>query len=183
MSRNPIEMRTCAAGRRRVLMALASCMAAGLGASGCGNDEPACSRPHDEPRAYIEVRDRNGACTECNGEGGLTFVFGLANCCDNVARFTTPNVCLVEDFWLIRDSGEMVAAGIGCLPSITDWELQPGEVKTSQGGWGVTEGDLSYAWGPPEPGHYRFLLTLATDLMTDEEIAPPVELEIIVTEP
>jgi hypothetical protein len=183
MSRNPIEMGTCMARRRRLIAALACSMAAGLGASGCGNDEATCDRPYDEPRAFLEVRDRNGACTQCNAEDGLTLVLGLANGCDNVARFTTSSTCLLDEFVMVRDSGEMVPAPIGCLPAITDVELQPGEVKTSEGAWGRTEGDLSSAWGPPEPGHYRFVATLTTDLMTGEEIAPPVEHEIIVTGP
>jgi hypothetical protein len=183
MSRNPIEMRTRATGRRRLLAALACCMAAGLGASGCGGDsEAACSLPHDGPRAFVEVRDRDGVCTECNAEDGLTFVGGLANGCDDVARFTTPDRCFTKGLFLVRDSGEMVQAGYGCSPAVTEWELQPGQVEMSELAW-EHEGELADMWGPPEPGHYRFVLVMATDLMTDMEIAPPVEVEITVTEP
>jgi hypothetical protein len=184
MSRNPIEMQTRATGRRRLLAALAGCMAAGLGASGCGGDsEAACSQPNEEPRAYIEVRDRDGACTECDAEGGLTLAVGLANGCDDVTRFTTPGACLMDDISLVRDSGEMISGGFGCLPAITEWELQPGEVRTVELAWGRNEDDLSLSWGPPEPGHYRVVMTPTTDVMTNSEIAPPAEVEIIVTEP
>lgn len=183
MSRNVIEIRTWATGRRRLLAVLAGCMAAGLGASGCDDEESACTRPFGEPTAFIEVRDRNGACTDCTADGGLTFVVGLANGCDDVARFTTASGCLVEDFMLIRESGEMVSAGFGCIPVITDWEMQPGEVMSREVEWGRGQDQLSSSWGPIEPGRYRFLVRMHTDLMTDSEIAPAVESEIVVRAP
>ncbi|HWN71186.1 MAG TPA: hypothetical protein VNM90_26290 [Haliangium sp.] len=181
MSWNPIETRARAAARRPSLVALACCVAAGLAASGCEDDEPACNRPYDEPRAYLEVRDRNGACTECSAEGGLTIVVGLANGCENTARFTTSSSCLIQDFALVRESGEMVSAGIGCAPAITDWELAPAEVWTTEVEWGRGRDQLSGSWGPIVPGRYRFLMEMTTDLMTDTEVAPAVESEIVIT--
>ena len=157
-------------------------MAAGLGASSCEDGEPACNVPHDGLAAFIEVRDRNGACTECSAEGGLTIVLGLANGCDGTARFTTPSSCLIEDFALIRESGEMVSVGVFCLYVISDWELQPGEVLSDELEWGGSRDQLSRVWGPLEPGRHRFLMVMAMDPWTDSEIAPAVESEIVVTQ-
>jgi hypothetical protein len=180
MSWNPTEARACAAGRHRLLAVLAGCIA-GLGAAGCAGDDPACTSSYDRLTALLEVRDSDGPCTECAAEGGLTITLGLANSCAQTAQFTTPESCVAQEFLLVTESGEARPASLGCFSAVTEHELQPGEVKTGTRTWGGSADDLSGAWGALEPGRYRLRLTMATDLMTDSELAPPVETEIVVT--
>lgn len=174
-------MHTRAVARRRSLLVLACCTAAGLGASGCDEEDAACTSAHDELTAFIEVRDDNGPCTECSLEGGLMIIAGLANGCEQTARFTTASSCLMQSFMLVTESGEMIPTPIVCLPVFIDWELQPGEVVSSSTEWGRGDDWLSSSWGPVEPGRYRLILTMTNDLMTDSEVAPAVEAEIVVT--
>jgi hypothetical protein len=179
MSWNPSEMRPRAAGRRRLLAVFAYGIAAGLAMRGC--DDGACTSPYDELTAFIEVHDGDGPCTECSAEDGLTIIAGLANGCERTEQFTTPSGCVARDFSLVKESGEMLSAGLACFPAVTTWELQPAEVVSSAREWGRGNDQLSSAWGPLEPGRYRLLLTMDTDLMTNSDVAPAIETEIVVT--